>query len=122
MLASAAVLGRLFKLLKGRTVTVPHADKLAEGEARTVDIGDPMAGGKQIVLCRVEGKVYALDSLCPHEGGRIAPGPLHDGRYAVCPLHAYRFDPKDGKAVGVACRPVKTYRVEERDGSFEVSV
>lgn len=122
MLASAPVLGRLFKLLKGRTVMVPDSAKLAEGEARTVDIGDPHAGGTQIVLCRVEGKIYALDSLCPHEGGRLAPGPLMEGRYAICPLHSYRFDPKNGKAVGVSCRSAKTFRVKERGGNCEVWV
>lgn len=122
MLASPPVLRRFFELFRGRAVTVPDSAKLAEGEARTVDIGDPLAGGKQIVLCRVEGKVYALDSLCPHEGGRIAPGPLVDARYAVCPLHSYRFDPKDGKAVGVSCRAATTHRVEERDGTCKVWV
>jgi len=108
------MLGRILRLLRGPAVTVPGTDRLAEGEGRTVDVGDPLADGKQVLLCRVGGKVYALDTLCPHEGGRIQPGPLADGKYAFCPLHNYRFDPRTGAAVGAACRPARRCKVEER--------
>ena len=111
---------RLLRLLRKPTVHIPDAAGLAEGEARTVDVGDPAAGGIQVLLCRVDGKVHALDSLCPHEGGRMASGPLEQGRHAVCPLHSYAFDPRDGKVVRGACRPARTYRVDERDGAFEL--
>ena len=114
------MLGRLLRLFRKRPVRIPDADRLAEGEARKVDIGDPLAGGTQVLLCRVEGRVHALDSRCPHEGGRIAPGPLAEGRYATCPLHNYSFDPRDGQAVGVTCRSARTYRVEERAGGFDL--
>lgn len=117
------MLGRLLGLFKKRGgVRVPGADQLLEGEARTVDIGDPHAGGLQVLVCRVEGRVYALDTACPHEGGRLAKGPLADGKYAVCPLHNYRFDPKDGKAIEVSCKSAKTVRVEEQDGQLELFV
>ena len=99
---------------------MPDAAALAEGEARKVDVGDLAAGGVQVLLCRVQGRVHALDSLCPHEGGRIAPGPLDQGLYAVCPLHGYAFDARNGKTVRGACGPARTYRVEERDGAFEL--
>ena len=57
------------------------------------------AGEKVGVLCRVDGELHALDALCPHEGGRIHDGPLAQGKYAVCPLHNYKFDPRTGEAV-----------------------
>jgi len=107
------MLGRILKLFRGRTIEIPGASGLVEGEARKVDVGDPAAGGKQVLLCRVDGKVHALDTFCPHEGGRIIPGPLAEGKYAVCPLHNYRFDPATGKAVGVSCPSARTYKVTE---------
>lgn len=116
------MLGRILALFHSRPVTVPGAKGLVEGEGRKVDLGDPMAGGKQVLLCRVDGKVHALDTLCPHEGGRIVPGPLADGRHAVCPLHNYRFDPVTGKAVGVACASARTYRVEEHGDELKLWV
>ena len=92
------MLRRLGKLFGKRGVLVPGAEKLLEGESRKVDIGDPLAGGTQVLVCRVGGEVHVLDTECPHEGGRIVPGPLQDGHTAVCPLHNYRFDVRDGKA------------------------
>lgn len=114
------MIGRLLNLFRRAPVLIPGTDALVEGEARKVDIGDPLAGGTQILLCRVDGKVHAIDSTCPHEGGRISAGPLTDGKLALCPLHSYRFDPKNGKAVGVVCAPVKTYRCAEKGGETQV--
>ena len=116
------MLRRLFNVFRGQAVTIPGTDKLEEGVARTVDIGDPAAGGTQVLLCRVEGKIYALDSACPHEGGRLIRGPLVDGKYAVCPLHNYRFDPKDGGAVGVTCKAARTFAVGDKGDSVQVRV
>jgi len=116
------MLGRLKGLFRRRGILIPGTERLAEGEARKVDVGDPGAGdlGTQVVLCRVDGELHALDALCPHEGGRITPGPLAEGRYAICPLHNYKFDPKTGKAVDVACKAAHRYRIEERDGDAEL--
>jgi nitrite reductase/ring-hydroxylating ferredoxin subunit len=108
-------------LFRGRPASIQGTGKLAEGHAKKVEFGDVLAGtGKQIVLCRVEGKLYALDTKCPHEGGRISDGPLLEGQYAMCPLHNYQFDPRTGKAVGRVCNDAKTYRVREKDGDCEI--
>ena len=112
--------GRLLSLLRGKPLRVQGTGKLAEGTARKIDVGDPLAGGKQVVLCRVDGQLFALDALCPHEGGRISDGPLEQGRLVMCPLHNYRFDPKTGKAVGRICRDARTYRVREKNGDCEL--
>jgi nitrite reductase/ring-hydroxylating ferredoxin subunit len=116
------MLGKLGNLFRGRPIHIAKTGALPDGEARTIDIGDPLAGGRQVVLCRVNGELHALDSKCPHEGGRIAPGPLIEGRYALCPLHNYRFDPRTGKAIDVSCSAAKTYRVQERDGDADLWV
>jgi nitrite reductase/ring-hydroxylating ferredoxin subunit len=108
-------------LFRGRPALIRGTEKLAEGQAKKVDLGDPLAGtGKSVVLCRVEGKIYALDQRCPHEGGRIGEGPLVDGKLAMCPLHNFQFDPRTGKAVGRVCSDAKTYRIREKDGDSEI--
>jgi nitrite reductase/ring-hydroxylating ferredoxin subunit len=108
-------------LFRGRPVVVEGTQRLAEGHSKKIDIGDPLAGtGKQVVLCRVEGVLYALDAKCPHEGGRISDGPLVEGKLAMCPLHRYTFDPRTGKAAGRICADAKTYRVREKDGNGEI--
>lgn len=116
------MLSRLFGFLRGKGVIVQGVDKLPEGYAKVISIGDPLAGGKQVVLCRVGGRLYAVDRLCPHEGGRMADGPLSDKQYVHCPLHNYKFDPKTGRAVGVACKPVPTFKVEAKGDDCEIFV
>jgi len=110
------MLDLLRTLLHGRPTKITGTRALPEGEARKVALGDPLAGGKELVLCRVEGALYAIDASCPHEGGRISAGRLLEGQFVVCPLHGYKFDPKNGNAIGVACRSARTYAVRE-DGA-----
>lgn len=116
------MLSKLFGAFGRKPVVIQGAGKLLEGQSKRVEIGDPLAGGLEIVLARVGGKLCAVDRLCPHEGGRIADGPLAAGKYVVCPLHNYKFDPTNGRAVGVACSDARTYRVEEQNGDARVWV
>jgi nitrite reductase/ring-hydroxylating ferredoxin subunit len=104
-------------------VRVPGVARLAEGEARKVLV--PASGGGppfEIVLARYQGRLYALDSLCPHEGGRLSEGPLWEGRYLTCPLHLYRFDPRTGRSVEVECANARTYPVREVNGAAELDL
>ena len=74
------------------------------------------------ILAKVDGEVFAVDSRCPHAGGQIQTGPLEKDRFVVCPLHRYLFDPRTGHAEGVACAPVKRYRVVTQGDDVEVFV
>lgn len=116
------MLSKFLALFRGGGVLIQGAGKLPEGHAKRVALGDPLAGGSEIVLCRVEGVLYALDRRCPHEGGRLADGPLSQGKYATCPLHNYKFDPRTGRAVGVVCADAVRYRVREDGGDARVWV
>ena len=111
---------KLLRLIRGARVAVPGTDALEEGQARKVSIGDPLAGGLELLLCRVEGKIHAVDTRCRHEGGYLVPGPLMEGRYALCPLHNYRFDPRNGKPIGATCPKAKVFKVVEEDGQAEI--
>ncbi len=107
-----------------RRVRIPGVARLAEGEAKKILVPAERqdAAPHEIVLVRLAGKLYALDSLCPHEGGRIAEGPLWEGRYVSCPLHLYRFDPRTGAAQDVECGRATTYPVREVNGAAELEL
>ena len=77
-------------------------------------------GPPQFLLCRVEGEVHAITTECPHAGGRIVEGPMKDGRFAVCPLHQYAFDPRTGRPEGDLCSKAQTYRVREEGDECRV--
>lgn len=50
-----------------------------------------VAGERVIALCNVEGKLFALDGVCPHQGGPLGEGELV-GTVLMCPWHGWQFD------------------------------
>lgn len=118
-----AMLQKLKRLFSRSGVLVPGGATVEEGTARSVDLGDPLAGGKRLILCKAGGEVHVLDARCPHDqGGQIQTGPLEQGKFAICPLHRYMFDPKTGKAEGVACSPAKRYKAKQIGDDLEIFV
>lgn len=53
-------------------------------------------GGKPVVLSMVNGKVYAIDAVCSHEGGPLEEGTL-EGYEVECPWHGSKFDVRTGE-------------------------
>lgn len=116
------MLKKLLDLFRGRPLLVQGADQMPSGHSKRIDVGDPLAGGRQIILCRVGDEFYAVDNECPHESGRMVDGPLVEDKYVLCPLHSYRFDPKTGESVGVACKKAKTYPVTRKGSDCEIRI
>ena len=59
-----------------------------------VEIGD-----KTIALFRLDGKVYALEGICPHAEAYLAEGFIEEGK-VECPLHQALFEIPSGKCLG----------------------
>jgi nitrite reductase/ring-hydroxylating ferredoxin subunit len=70
---------------------VANRKDLKEGGLLRVDIK-----GKPIVLAMVQGKVYAMDAICSHEGGPLEDGSL-EGYELKCPWHYALFDVRNAK-------------------------
>ena len=80
------------------------------------------AGGKRLALCKVNGRHYAIDDVCTHDGGPLDQGEL-DGEEIECPRHGARFDVTTGRATCMpAVVPVKTYEVRRAGGEVQVNV
>lgn len=69
---------------------VAKLSEIAEGGSKVA-----AAGGREFALFKLEGKIYALDNTCPHQGGPLGEGYL-DGSLVTCPWHAWEFDVKTG--------------------------
>ena len=65
---------------------------LQEGKPVRVDVN-----GKPIVIALVSGRVYAMDSVCSHEGGPLEDGTI-EGYCLTCPWHQGIFDIRTAKA------------------------
>jgi nitrite reductase/ring-hydroxylating ferredoxin subunit/uncharacterized membrane protein len=88
---------------------------LPEGELRRVE-----AGGRQIVLARQHGRVYALAESCSHLGGPLSDGQLEEG-CVQCPWHGSRFALEDGRPIdGPAAVPQPCFETRVRGGQIEV--
>ena len=55
-----------------------------------------IAEGQVLALFNVDGSMYALDGICPHQGGPLGKGRL-DGRVVTCPWHGWQFDVCSGQ-------------------------
>jgi ferredoxin-NADP reductase/nitrite reductase/ring-hydroxylating ferredoxin subunit len=68
--------------------------------------------GQNICLVNVDGKYYAIGSICTHEGGPLADGTL-EGYEVECPWHNSKFDVRTGEVRGPpASEPEPAYEVK----------
>jgi nitrite reductase/ring-hydroxylating ferredoxin subunit len=98
---------------------VANKHGLKEGDMLKVE-----ANGKQIVLSMVEGKVYAIDEICTHEGGPLDEGELN-GYDLKCPWHYAVFDVRNGKVSDATVWATNlnsyTVKVDETNGDILVN-
>ena len=53
--------------------------------------------GEQVVaLFNIDGSFFALDGVCPHQGGPLGEGELA-GCIITCPWHGWQFDVRTGQ-------------------------
>ena len=55
-----------------------------------------VAGDRLVALYHVGDEWFALDGVCPHQGGPLGKG-LLAGHVVTCPWHGWQFDVRDGQ-------------------------
>jgi nitrite reductase/ring-hydroxylating ferredoxin subunit len=55
-----------------------------------------VAEDRIVALFNVDGKLFALDGICPHQGGPLGQGDLA-GCVVTCPWHGWQFDVRSGE-------------------------
>jgi 3-phenylpropionate/trans-cinnamate dioxygenase ferredoxin subunit len=86
--------------------------------------------GEPVLVANWQGRFYALHGICPHKGNPLAGAILWDN-LIDCPYHHFQYDvvtgenfypknvyPKDYAKLQEQLRPIRTYRVEVRDGEI----
>jgi nitrite reductase/ring-hydroxylating ferredoxin subunit len=96
--------------------------KVAEkGEIKSGTGAEFEVDGKKIAIFNKDG-YYALDALCVHQDGSIAPGKL-EGDVVECPLHFWHYNIKTGKLLDyLKDVTLQTYKVEERNDGIYVDL
>src|SRR6185312_16244218 len=85
---------------------VAKAGDVAPGTTRRI-----IADEVELLLCNVDGKLYAIEDVCTHDGGPLDQGTL-EGETVVCPRHGATFDVRTGDALTLpAVIPLMTFPV-----------
>jgi len=78
--------------------------------------------GEVVALFHVEGRFYAIDDVCTHDGGPLVDGEL-TGYKIACPRHGAKFDIRTGAALSMpAVRPTRAHLVKVEDGGVWVAL
>jgi nitrite reductase/ring-hydroxylating ferredoxin subunit len=94
--------------------------KVSDTPPGTISVHE--VGEVRVALCNVNGRFYAIDDVCTHDGGSLDQGDL-EGDLVECPRHGAKFNVTTGRAVVLpAVRPVKTYPVEVDGDDVRVDI
>jgi len=72
-------------------VKVGSLSELPPGSVAEVTLGDD-----SFAVCNSNGELHALTGICPHAGGPLGQGTLHD-HVLVCPWHEWAYDCRTGE-------------------------
>lgn len=93
---------------------------LQEGKLVKVDVDD-----KSIIMTKINGKLYAMDAVCSHEGGPLEDQELQ-GYTLICPWHQGMYDIRTAKASPETdwVTDLRSYSVviDEDDPNGEISI
>lgn len=94
---------------------------LEVGDTRKLHLRETSGSMLELLLVRDARGLTAIDTLCPHAGGRLEESLTADGT-ARCPLHDLHFDPRTGESVGQTCRPATVYPLRFSRAGLEVGL
>lgn len=77
--------------------------------------------GTSVAIANVDGKFFAINSVCLHHGGPLGEGDL-EGKVVTCPWHGWQYDVTTGKLVQQPSDGVQCYAVEMRGDDVYVDV
>ena len=93
-----------------------HINELEEKEGKKYFVNNV-----EIAVFKVEGEIYVLNNICPHQhSALIYDGFIEDG-CVVCPAHGWMFDLKTGKLTSGG-KGLDTYSVQVVEGNIYAKV
>jgi 3-phenylpropionate/trans-cinnamate dioxygenase ferredoxin subunit len=94
-----------------RRAAIATESELVEGEAQVYQVGE-----FYIAVCKIVGKIYAVEDRCTHDDGPLGEGAI-DGHEIECPRHGARFDVRSGEICRMpAYGPITTFPVTVENG------
>jgi 3-phenylpropionate/trans-cinnamate dioxygenase ferredoxin subunit len=96
-------------------VDVAGTDEIAPGAFKVIEVD-----GAMIAVFNLNGKFYAIEDVCTHDGGTLSGGEL-SGDEVICPRHGARFDIRSGAVTAPpAYEPVHCFPLRVQDSRVQV--
>ena len=93
---------------------------LVEGEMREVQVGPNK--DDVVLVCKIHGKHYCVQSKCPHVGAPLVKGLLFDDK-VLCPFHNAGFSVITGyPELGPVFNGLAKYDIQEKNGKLTITV
>ena len=89
----------------GAWVEAATLDELWDGEVLGVTVGVV-----DVLLCNIDGEVFAYEDRCPHLANPLSNGAL-DPPVLTCAAHEWAFDARTGKGVNPAAACLRRFPV-----------
>ena len=97
-------------------IPVVRVEDVQPGKGKVIKVQ-----GKSVALFNVEGRFYAINNICPHEGGPLAKGRIK-GHVVSCPWHDLKFDVRNGFGTDGGGYCVVSYQVCVKENQVCVSL
>ena len=86
-------------------ISVARVGDIPPGESRVFYVR-----GNEVAVFNVDGRFFALNNLCPHQGGPLVAGSVK-GTLLTCPWHFWQFRLESGACTANPSARVVTYPV-----------
>jgi nitrite reductase/ring-hydroxylating ferredoxin subunit len=77
--------------------------------------------GREVLVLRCAGILYAIQRRCPHEGAPLERGNVWN-KMIRCGQHAFTFDLETGEGLNCTGYRIERYAVTEKDGKIFLHV
>lgn len=100
--------------------------KVVVGKTSEVQDGKLMhitAGGKEIVVTKLDGNYYAMDNVCTHAGADLREGELSNNEL-TCPWHGAKWDIKTGNLISFPqkLKPLQSHKILFENDTLYVEI
>jgi len=94
----------------------------SKGEIRENSGKELQVNGTRIALFLANGRYYAIEALCRHQDGSLAPGKV-EGEVVECPLHSWHYNIRTGELLDYM-KGVKltTYKVDVKGNDIFIDL
>jgi len=93
------------------------AGEVPPGSSKVVAVNEQV-----VAIFNLNGEFYAIDNVCPHQGGPLGEGYLEGNGVVSCPWHSWNFDIRTGQSPIDPDMKVRTFPVRVENGEIIVQI